>query len=169
MALNFLHRNTPEQRFRQLLTQYEQPIYWHIRRLVGSHEDAQDALQETFIRAWRNLDSLRQASSERAWLYRIATNEALRLIDARPENQDSLDEGTPIAAVNDSPAPDDIQAALTAAVNTLPPRQRAVFIMRYYDDMSYDDIAAATMSNVKTVTANYHHAKERIRQYLLNL
>lgn len=152
--------------FRRLLSEHQQALYWHIRHIVGNHEDAEDALQETFLRAYRHLDKLREAASEKAWLYRIATNEALRLVEARRTTDDVADHDPP---EEDTPDYDNLQQALTAAIELLPPRQRAVFCMRYYDDLSYDDIALATDSNVKAVTANFHHAKERIRQHLLSL
>lgn len=152
--------------FRRLLHDYQQALYWHVRHIVGNHEDAEDTLQETFLRAYRHLDKLRDAASEKAWLYRIATNEALRLVESRKETDDVADHDP---AHEDAPDYDTLAQALTAAIDHLPPRQRAVFCMRYYDELSYDDIALATDSNVKAVTANFHHAKERIRQYLLAL
>lgn len=152
--------------FRRLLHEHQQALYWHIRHIVGNHEDAEDALQETFLRAFRHLDKLREATSEKAWLYRIATNEALRLVEARRTTDDVVEHDPP---EEETPNYDNLQQALTAAIELLPPRQRAVFCMRYYDDLSYDDIAQATDSNVKAVTANFHHAKERIRQHLLSL
>lgn len=164
----FHHRSSSEETFRRLLSTYQQPLYWHIRRIVGGHEDAEDALQETFVRAYRNIDSLREAQSERAWLYRIATNEALRLVEQRKlteELEDTAGDHDP--PDEGSPDYDALQAALAAAVETLPPRQRAVFSMRYYENMPYEDIALVTDSNVKAVTANFHTAKERIRKILL--
>lgn len=153
--------------FRRLLKEYKQPLYWHIRHIVGNHEDAQDALQEAFVRAYRNIDGLQDASTERAWLYRIATNEALRHVENEKPTL-SVEERHDVA---DSLTPDyeSLELALAAAIETLPPRQRAVFCMRYYDEMSYEDIARVNESNVKAVTANYHVAKEKIRQFLLAL
>lgn len=164
----FHHRSSNEETFRRLLRTYQEPLYWHIRRIVGGHEDAEDALQEAFVRAYRSIDSLREAQSERAWLYRIATNEALRIVEQRKmteELEDIADHSDP--PDGDSPDYEALQKALAAAVETLPPRQRAVFSMRYYEDLSYEDIALVTDSNVKAVTANYHTAKERIRKILL--
>lgn len=155
-----------EHLFRRLLHDYQQVLYWHIRHIVGNHEDAEDALQETFLRAFRHLDGLREETSEKSWLYRIATNEALRLLENRRTTDDVADHNPP---QDETPDYDNLQQALTAAIDQLPPRQRAVFCMRYYDELSYDDIASATDSNVKAVTANFYHAKERIRQYLLSL
>lgn len=161
--------NTPQNNeaiLRRLLHDYQQAIYWHIRHLVGNHEDAEDALQETFLRAFRHIGKLQEADSERAWLYRIATNEALRLVESRHDTDDLLDHDAP---QEETPDYDNLHEAFAAAIDLLPPRQRAVFCMRYYDDLSYEDIALATDSNVKAVTANFHHAKTRIREYLLSL
>lgn len=158
--------HTSELLFRRILHDYKEALYWHIRHIVGHHEDAEDALQETFIRAFRNMEQLRDASREKAWLYRIATNEALRQVERRPAT-DTLHDNT--LSHDDAPGHDQLYQALEDAVATLPPRQRAVFSLRYYEDMSYEDIALATESNVKAVTANYHIAKERIRKYLLAL
>lgn len=152
--------------FRRLIRDYQQALYWHIRHIVNNHEDTEDALQETFLRAFRHIDKLRDASSEKAWLYRIATNEALRLVEGRPTTEDASEHDPP---QDETPDYDNLQQALTDAIEMLPPRQRAVFCMRYYDEMEYEDIAIATESNVKAVTANFYHAKERIRQYLLSL
>lgn len=189
MSIFKLHRNTApsgadstEALFRQLLATYQQPLYWHIRHIVDNHEDAEDALQECFVRAYRNIQSLRDASSERAWLYRIATNEALRLVEGRKTTLEYSDEvaapastqAAPLSVVHnvaeaDTPDYDALQQALEQAIAQLPARQRAVFCMRYYDDLSYEEIAENLSSNVKAVTANYHVAKEKIRQYLLAL
>lgn len=164
----FRHSAPDEMAFRNLVRNYQQPLYWHIRRIVGCHEDAEDALQETFIRAYRHRQQLREDSAQKAWLYQIATREALRLVEQRRQDEVPIDEA--VQVTGDSPTDAEaLQQALQQAIAKLPPRQRAVFCMRYYEDMSYEDIAQATDSNVKAVTANYHHAKERIRQYLLTL
>lgn len=160
--------------FRRLLRDYQQTLYWHIRHIVGTHEDAEDALQETFVRAYRNIESLREASSERAWLYRIATNEALRHVENRKTTLDIEDHQVAAEAPADDTHTtlhdyDNLQQALAAAIDTLPARQRAVFSMRYFDELSYEDIARIVDSNVKAVTANFHVAKEKIKQYLLAL
>lgn len=166
--------DNPEVLFRRLLSDYQQALYWHIRHIVGNHEDAEDTLQETFVRVWRNISQLRDATSEKAWLYRIATNEALRHVETRRTTENFDDhqakaEGS--TQWGDAPAPDydNIQQALEAAIASLPPRQRAVFCMRYYDELDYEAIARIADSNVKAVTANYHVAKQKIRQYLLAL
>lgn len=153
--------------FRRLLKEYQQPLYWHIRHIVGTHEDSQDALQDTFIRIYRNIDALRNAVSERAWIYRIATNEALRTVEKLHPSEKIPEFFDP--ETHTMPLCNTILEALAAAIEALPRKQRAVFCMRYYDNMSYDDIAKACDSNVKAVTSNYHVAKENIRKFILAL
>lgn len=166
----FHHRSDEETVFRRLVREYQEPLYWHIRTLVGGHEDAEDTLQEAFIRVHRNLSQLREEKSERAWLYRIATNEALRHLEQRRVTEDIDDTLVADSCCADHDTDyDALNEALHQAVMQLPPRQRGVFSMRYYDDLSYDEIAAVTGSNVKAVTANYHTAKEKIKKYLLAL
>ena len=128
-----------------LLSKYQEPIYWHIRRLVVSHDDAQDATQETFVRMFRSLGQFRGDSSLRTWLYRIATNEALRLIGKRRQETVSLDSvttgGEIIAADNYVDYADKVAVKLQKAILTLPPKQQLAFNLRYYDELGFDEIA----------------------------
>lgn len=114
--------------FRMLLSKYQEPVYWHIRRLVASHDDAQDATQETFVRMFRSLEQFRGDSSLRTWLYRIATNEALRLIGKRRQETISLDSVTTgvdiIASDNYVDYADKLAVKLQKAILTLPPKQQ---------------------------------------------
>lgn len=150
--------------FGLLLQAYQERLYWHLRRLLASHDDASDALQETFIRIFRNFDSFSgEPSSFTPWLFRIATNEAMRLIERRPEPTVALDEAGEHPMADEYVDYSDLEAVkLQAAILKLPPRQRAVFSMRYYDEMSYQEIAEATESSVSAVKVNYHIAKEKI-------
>lgn len=165
-------RRQPEQGFRLLMRKYREPVYWHIRRLVVTHADAQDAAQETFVRIFKSMDSYRGNTSFAAWIYRIATNEALRLISKRHDNVDMEREGTNI--LDQMPADNYINIADTEAVNmqrailALPPKQQVVFNMRFYDEMEYGDIAAATDSSVAAVKMNYHLAKEKVKKAIIN-
>lgn len=108
-------RRQPEQGFRLLMRKYREPVYWHIRRLVVTHADAQDAAQETFVRIFKSMDSYRGSTSFAAWIYRIATNEALRLISKRHDNVSMEREGTNI--LDQLPADNYINIADTEAVN----------------------------------------------------
>lgn len=165
-------RRQPEQGFRLLMRKYREPVYWHIRRLVVTHADAQDAAQEAFVRIFKSMDSYRGNTSFAAWIYRIATNEALRLISKRHDNVDMEREGTNI--LDQMPADNYINIADTEAVNmqrailALPPKQQVVFNMRFYDEMEYGDIAAATDSSVAAVKMNFHLAKEKVKKAIIN-
>lgn len=165
-------RRQPEQGFRLLMRKYREPVYWHIRRMVVTHADAQDAAQETFVRIFKSMDSYRGNTSFAAWIYRIATNEALRLISKRHDNVDMEREGTNL--LDQMPADNYINIADTEAVNmqrailALPPKQQVVFNMRFYDEMEYGDIAAATDSSVAAVKMNFHLAKEKVKKAIIN-
>lgn len=165
-------RRQPEQGFRLLMRKYREPVYWHIRRMVVTHADAQDVAQETFVRIFKSMDSYRGNTSFAAWIYRIATNEALRLISKRHDNVDMEREGTNL--LDQMPADNYINIADTEAVNmqrailALPPKQQVVFNMRFYDEMEYGDIAAATDSSVAAVKMNYHLAKEKVKKAIIN-
>lgn len=165
-------RRQPEQGFRLLMRKYREPVYWHIRRLIVTHADAQDAAQEAFVRIFKSMDSYRGNTSFAAWIYRIATNEALRLISRRHDNVDMEREGTNI--LDQMPADNYINIADTEAVNmqrailALPPKQQVVFNMRFYDEMEYGDIAAATDSSVAAVKMNFHLAKEKVKKAIIN-
>ena len=149
--------------FRMLLSKYQEPVYWHIRRLVVSHDDAQDATQETFVRMFRSLEQFRGDSSLRTWLYRIATNEALRLIGKRRQETVSLDSVTTGVEII---AADKVAVKLQKAILTLPPKQQLAFNLRYYDELGFDEIAKIADSTAASVKASYHIAKEKIIKYM---
>ena len=148
--------------FRMLVARYKRPLYWHIRRMVVSHSDAEDALQEAFIRIFRAFYRKGEVSSLRAWIFRIATNEALRLIEKRRENS------IPIEKVFDTKADSyidysDLEAIkLQKAILALPPKQQLVFNLRYYDEMDYDEIALIAETTPTSAKASYYVAKEKI-------
>lgn len=158
----------PEQGFRLLMAHYAEPLYWHIRRLVVSHADAQDATQEALMRVFRNIGKLQQKNSLTAWIYRIATNEALRIIAQRKPATTPLEElktdGPTATELFDY---DDLEAVkLQQAILSLPTKQQLTFNLRYYDELSYDEIAAITETTATAAKANYHIAKNRIIEYL---
>lgn len=164
-------RDNPDRGFRLLLDKYQEPVYWHIRRLVVDHEDARDAAQETFIRACRNISAVRDDDGLRPWLFRIATNEALRLIAvSRGRSEISLDEATVEVSRLESAdlidRSDQVALALQRAILSLPAKQQLAFNLRYYDEMPYADIARIMDSTVANVKANYHLAKQKIVQYI---
>lgn len=164
-------KEDPERGFRLLMARYKEAVYWHIRRLVVLHADAQDATQETFVRIFRSFGRFRGDSSFTAWVYRIATNEALRLLESRKEGAVSLDGGGSEAAggvmADEYVDYSDLEAVkLQKAILSLPTKQQLTFNLRYYDELGYEEIAAVTDSTVAGVKANYHVAKEKIIQYM---
>lgn len=156
--------------FRLLMQKYKQPVYWHIRRLVVSHDDAQDATQEAFIRIFRSFSQLKDEKSLKGWIFRIATNEALRLIGSRKQDQVSLEEKSNEALRIMADSCFDYSnletVRLQKAILTLPTKQQVAFNLRYYDELSYEDIAEATGSTPSSAKTNYHIAKEKIIKYM---
>ena len=164
-----MHRN-PESGIRMVMQKYGEPVYWHARRLLVSHDDAQDAVQETFIKVYRSFHSLKEAKALRSWIYRIATNEALRTIERNKTPRlltESIDDSATDIAAADYTDYTDLEAVkLQKAILSLPPKQQATFNMRYYDEMEYPQIAEAMETTVSTVKVNYHLAKEKIIRYM---
>lgn len=163
-------RRNPESGIRMVMQKYGEPVYWHARRLLVSHDDAQDAVQETFIKVFRSFHSLKEAKALRSWIYRIATNEALRFIERNKTPRlltESIDDSATDIAAADYTDYTDLEAVkLQKAILSLPPKQQATFNMRYYDEMEYPQIAEAMETTVSTVKVNYHLAKEKIIKYM---
>lgn len=161
----------PDKGFRMLMEAFQQPVYWHIRRMVVSHDDAEDVLQETFIRIFRYLGDFRAESSLATWIYRIATNESLRFLNHRKEQALSTEEIQEeligkLMASEYVDYDNEMAVKFQKAVLMLPEKQRVVFNLRYYDDLSYEEISKITGSKVETLKANYHFAKEKIKEYM---
>lgn len=163
-------KESPERGFRMLMMKYQEPLYWHIRRLVVSHDDAQDAAQETFVRIYRSFDQYRGDCSFRSWIYRIATNEALRIISKRRQEVVSLESAATgvqfIAGDNYIDYDDKVAVKLQKAILTLPPKQQLAFNLRYYDELAFDEIARIADSTPSSIKASYHVAKEKIVKYM---
>lgn len=161
----------PDKGFRLIVERYSARLYWHIRRLVILHEDANDALQNTFINAWRNISNFRSESSLYTWLYAIATNEALALINKRARNSGiSLDDlGSWFSNSIEGSTwfdGDEAQVKLQNAILKLPEKQRIVFNLKYYEDMTYDDMSRILKTSVGALKASYHHAVKKIENIL---
>jgi len=160
-----------EQGFRQLMKTYGPNLYWHIRRIVVGHEDAEDVMQETSIKVFKSIDSYRGTVSQmRAWLYQIATNEALQWLRRRTHFMQSIDALSPILTetltTENSVSASKPEMMLQQALLKLPTTQRLVFNMRYFDDMTYEEIAKVTGKRVGTLKTNYHYAAERIKEII---
>lgn len=159
-----------EKGFRLLMARYKEAVYWHIRRLVVSHADAQDATQETFVRIFRSLNQFKGEYSFTSWVYRIATNEALRLLSHYHDGRVSLDNSD--AELNNMTADDyvdysDLETVkLQKAILALPTKQQLAFNLRYYNELGYDEIAEIIGSTADNVKSNYHIAKEKIIKYM---
>ena len=160
-----------ENGFRLLTKTYGERLYWHIRRIVISHDDAEDVLQETFIQIFTKSATFKgNAEQLAAWLYRIALNEALMHLRRQTHFFQSIDDVNPLllekleaAETHDGDA---AERLLQKALLQLPTTQRTTFIMRYYDEMTYEQMAAITGKSIGTLKTNYHYATERIKQYI---
>jgi RNA polymerase sigma-70 factor, ECF subfamily len=162
-----------EKGFRLLVEKYSQKLYWHIRRLVILHEDADDALQNTFINVWRNIGNFRNESSLYTWLYTIATNEALSLIYKRKRNASvSLDDLGDFFVTSQEGATwfdgDAAQLILQNAILQLPEKQRIVFNLKYFDEMTYEDMSKVLKTSEGALKASYHHAVKKIEKMIAN-
>ena len=156
-----------------IVEKFRSPMYWHIRRMVISHEDAEDVLQETFIRIFRAMDDFRQESSLTTWVYRIATNECIRFLNRRKEQAVSTEEVhdelmSKLMASEYVDYDNAMEVKFQQAILSLPEKQRLVFNLRYYDELKYEEISRITDTKVETLKSNYHFAKEKIKEYMTN-
>jgi len=159
-----------EECFRLILSAYKERLYWHIRKIVLSHADADDALQTTFIQAWKNLSKFNKESKLSTWLYRIATNEALQLLRKRKPNVPIDDfvfnQMETSASTIEELDGDEIETKLNEAILQLPNKQRLVFNMKYFDDLKYTEISEILETSVGGLKASYHIAVKKIQEYL---
>lgn len=160
-----------EKVFNDIVKTYSERLYWHVRRFTCSHEDTDDLLQEIFIKIWKALPSFRGEAQLYTWVFRIATNETLNFL--RKEKVRSLLRFQSVDAEIERKIDSDpyfngseAEKALSKEILKLPDKQRMVFIMRYYDDMSYEDISSILDTSVGSLKASYHIAQEKIREAL---
>jgi RNA polymerase sigma-70 factor (ECF subfamily) len=157
--------------FLLLMDTYKEPVYWHIRRLVVSHEDTEDILQETFINVYRFAGTFKGDSKLFTWLYRIATNECIKHFRRNKKwlKNASLITEKMVAGLSGSEMENSeaILVKFQQAILQLPEKQRLVFNLRYYDELSYEEIGQILDSSVNTLKTNYHYASEKIKQYLV--
>ena len=169
----FKEEKTRNLALRQLIAKYQQRLYWHIRKIVISHDDADDVLQNTFIKVWKSLDGFKAESQLFTWLYRIATNEALSFL--RQKQRKHTESIHPIEHELSKNLEsdhyftgDDIQLKLQQAILTLPEKQRLVFNMRYYDEMPYEQMSQILDTSVGALKASYHIAAKKIEEIIVN-
>ncbi len=161
-----------EEAFALVLKQFQKPIYYYIRRMVLSHDDTDDLTQTTFIKAWKALPEFRGDSKISTWLHRIAYNESINFIQSKKRINhvpiDDIQHGLGKSLQEDELySGDEIQIKLQTALALLPEKQKAVFIMKYYEEKKYDEIALITGTSVGALKASFHHAVTKIEQYLV--
>jgi RNA polymerase sigma-70 factor (ECF subfamily) len=164
---------TKEQAFRELVTTYKERLYWHIRKIVISHDDADDVLQNTFIKIFRGIDNFKQESQLFSWMYRIATNESISFINkrAREKNVDISDYQQQLTSNLSSDnmfTGDEIHLILQKAIKTLPTKQQLVFNMKYFDDLKYKQISAILNTSEGALKASYFHAVRKVEEFIKN-
>lgn len=157
------------QAFNLIVREYSEPLYLHIRSITANHEDADDCLQNTFIKVWKSLDTFRWEASLYTWLYRIATNETISFLRRnRFREMISRVDPSDMVRADDSFNGDKLQLALQKAMAKLPPKQKAVFSMRYFQEMPYEKMSEILGTSQGALKASYHHAAEKIREWVLN-
>lgn len=169
----FQDEKTRNQAFNLLLKKYQQKLYWHIRRMVIDHDDADDLIQDTFIKVWKNLPGFRSDAQLYTWMYRIATNECITFLNKKKQkNNISLDdvayELADTLADSSYFNGDQAQLKLQQAILTLPDKQRLVFNMKYYDDMKYEEMSDVLGTSVGALKASFHLAVKKIESFLLS-
>lgn len=165
------NEKTVEQVFSKIVRLYSEKLYWQIRKMVASHDDANDLLQNTFLKAWSNIESFRAESKLSTWLYRIAVNETLTFLNkqnsfSKVELND--DESNLVNKLESEEwiDGDELQIKLQKAILRLPDKQRLVFNLRYYDEMKYEEMSEILGTSVGALKASYHLAAKKIEEYL---
>ncbi len=162
-----------ERAFTQIIKKYQEKLYWHIRRMIVEHEDANDVLQNMFIKVWKGLDKFREDSQLFTWLYRIATNETLTFIKQNKNRSAISISNEETGFSNRLKADKDFDAnkiewKLQLAMQHLPEKQRTVFNLRYYDEMPYEEMSRVLDTSEGALKASYHHAVKKIEDFILN-
>lgn len=155
--------------FDEMMRTYGEGVYWHIRKMVLNHDDALDLLQNVFLKAWNNIDHFRGDARLTTWLYKIAVNESINFINKEKTRQGLTADDSNEFLLNNLEADqyfngDELHLALQKAIADLPEKQRLVFNMRYFDEMSYEQISDILGTSVGALKANYHHAVKKISQ-----
>ncbi|MBC7537120.1 MAG: sigma-70 family RNA polymerase sigma factor [Ferruginibacter sp.] len=169
----FKEEATKESAFTRIIKKYQEKLYWHIRRLVINHEDANDVLQNMFIKVWKGLDNFREDSQLYTWLYRIATNESLTFLQQQKKRRSvslSDDESflsNKLVADKDFDS-NKLEWKLQLAIQKLPERQRTVFNLRYFSEMPYEEMSRVLETSEGSLKASYHHAVKKIEDYIIN-
>ncbi len=172
LLLQFRDPKTKESAYTSIIKNYLEKLYWHIRRMVISHEDANDVLQNVFIRVWNGLANFREDARLYTWLYRIATNECLTFLDQQKKKATSAlsdeESGLSNRLIADKYFdPNKIEWKLQLAIQKLPEKQRIVFNLRYFDEMPYEEMSRVLDTSQGALKASYHHAVKKIEEFML--
>ncbi len=173
LLLQFRNPPTKEKAFTAIIKKYQEKLYWHIRRMVVEHEDANDVLQNVFIRVWNGLENFREDSQLYTWLYRIATNECLSFLEQKKRKASVSLSDVESGLSNSIKAdkyfdPNKLEWKLQLAMQQLPEKQRIVFNLRYYDEMPYEEMSKVLETSEGALKASYHHAVKKIEDFILN-
>ncbi len=173
LVFQFKNGTNKELPFTQIIKKYQEKLYWHVRRMVVEHEDANDILQNMFVKVWKNLDNFREDSQLYTWLYRIATNECLTFLEQQKKRSalSLSDDGSQL--INKIHADkyfdaNKLEWKLQLAIQKLPEKQRAVFNLRYYNEMPYQQMSKVLETSEGALKASYHHAVKKIEHFILN-
>lgn len=171
LIINLKNSITQERAFLELMGLYKERLYWHIRKIVLNHDDADDVLQNTFIKVYKNIDSFKEESKLYSWIYRIATNESITFINKRAK-ENHLDiadlHNKMVNNLHNDPLfeGDEIQLILQKAIATLPQKQQLVFKMKYFDEMKYQEMSEILETSVGALKASYFHAVKKVEEII---
>ncbi len=173
LLLQFKNESTKEAAYTRIIRKYQEKLYWHVRRMVVTHEDANDVLQNMFIKVWKNLANFREDSQLYTWLYRIATNESLTFLEQQKRRSTASLSDEENTLSNKLVADKDfdgnkLEWKLQLAIQKLPDKQRAVFNLRYFEEMPYEEMSRVLETSEGALKASYHHAVKKIEDYILN-
>lgn len=169
----FKEPETKESAYTEIIKKYQERLYWHVRRMVVDHDDANDVLQNVFIRVWNGLENFKEESQLYTWLYRIATNESLTFIEQQKKRA-SVSFGDVETGLENKIKADrhfdanKLEWKLQLAIQQLPEKQKVVFTLRYYDEMPYEEMSRVLDTSEGALKASYHHAVKKIEDYILN-
>lgn len=167
----FKDEATRERAYTRIVRKYQERLYWHIRRMVINHEDANDVLQNVFIKIWTYLENFREESNLYTWMYRIATNETLTFLEKEKKRSSLSFSDHESGLSNKLQAEKGFDAnklewRLQQAIQSLPDKQKQVFLLRYYDEMPYEEMSKVLETSTGALKASYHHAVKKVEEFL---
>ena len=173
LVFQFKNGENKEVPFRQIVVRYQERLYWLIRRMVVQHEDANDVLQNVFIKVWKGLDNFREESQLYTWLYKIASNESLTFLEKEKKKRSVSLDAVDYHLTESLQADKQFDARkmewkLQLAIQQLPEKQKLVFQLRYYDELPYEQMSKMLETSVGALKASYHHAVKKVEDFLLN-